>query len=305
MASDAGIPVTVIGGYLGAGKTTLVNHLLRHAGRRIAVVVNDFGDLPIDQDLIVGASGGVLTLAGGCVCCSIGEDFLGGLVGMARRPDIDHLLVEASGVALPGSIARTVALARGLKHEATIIVIDSETFHANTQDKYIGDTVMRQLADADLLVANKAALVSDVARSELRAFLREHAPGAELLFAERADVAPDIILGSREKSPFVCDEPRSEHDTGLIDSVSFEIDGRVDVSALAKALADASLGLARAKGFAQDVNGAWKAIQVVGRRAEIADVSPRKGAGRLVCIAHGQAIDRERISAALRARQSH
>ena len=92
------LPVTVIGGYLGAGKTTLVNRLLRHAGRRIAVAVNDFGALPIDQDLIEGADGDVLTLAGGCVCCSIGDDFLGGLAALAQRTNIDHVLEEADAI---------------------------------------------------------------------------------------------------------------------------------------------------------------------------------------------------------------
>lgn len=79
MAAAPALPVTVIGGYLGAGKTTLVNHLLRHAGgRRLAVLVNDFGALPIDADLIEGADGAVLAIAGGCVCCAYGSDLIEG-----------------------------------------------------------------------------------------------------------------------------------------------------------------------------------------------------------------------------------
>ncbi|MFO1116158.1 MAG: GTP-binding protein [Beijerinckiaceae bacterium] len=292
------LPVTVIGGYLGAGKTTLVNHLLRHAGRRIAVAVNDFGQLAIDQDLIVGAEGNVLTLAGGCVCCSIGDDFLGGVSELARREDIDHILVEASGVALPASIARSGALVRGLAHEATLVVVDCETVRANAADRYMGDTILRQLAEADLVVANKSDLVAPDAREALASWIATQAPLSEILFAERGRIAPDIALGHRDRSPFACDEPQPAHETGAIDSVSLELAGCYDVAALAAALADASLGLVRAKGFARDASGAWKSIQVIGRRFEIADAPPRAGAGRLVCIAHGRKVERERIAGA-------
>jgi hypothetical protein len=90
------IPTLILGGYLGAGKTTLVNHLLRHAnGRRIAVMVNDFGELTIDADLIEGADGKVLALAGGCVCCSFGSDLVGALQDVSRRdPPPDLILIE-------------------------------------------------------------------------------------------------------------------------------------------------------------------------------------------------------------------
>lgn len=300
MTRAAALPVTVIGGYLGAGKTTLVNHLLRHAGRRIAVAVNDFGALPIDQDLILGAEGNVLTLAGGCVCCSIGDDFLGGVAELARRDDIDHILVEASGVALPASIARSVALVRGLVHEATLVVVDCETLRANAADKYVGDTILRQLAEADLVVANKSDLIAPKAREDLARWLAAHAPRAETVFAERGQVAPDLALGHRDRSPFACDAPATDHDTTMIDSLSLNLPGRYDVAALAMALANPSLGLVRAKGFAQDVSGEWKSIQIVGRRHEIADTPAREGAGRIVCIAHGRKVERERSEQILR-----
>lgn len=295
------LPVTVIGGYLGAGKTTLVNHLLRHADRRVAVAVNDFGALPIDRDLILGADGDVLTLAGGCVCCSIGADFLGGLSALASREDLDCVLVEASGVALPESIARTVALVPGLAHEATLVVADCETVRAQADDRYVGDTILRQLGEADLVVANKADLIAAAARESVRAWLTTQAPRAEIVFAERGQVAPEIALGGRDRSPFVCETPLPAHDTSALDSLSLEIESQVDVAALARALSDGSLGLVRAKGFAQDVSGVWKTIQIVGRRYEISDAPPRAGAGRIVCIAHGRKIERERMEAAVAA----
>ena len=92
------LPVVIIGGYLGAGKTTLINHVLRNAGgRRVAVLVNDFGEINIDADLIEGATAGVLSLSGGCLCCSFGDDLVGTLQALAQgdgRPDV--VLIELS-----------------------------------------------------------------------------------------------------------------------------------------------------------------------------------------------------------------
>ena len=101
------LPVTIISGYLGSGKTTLVNHLLRHSdGRRIVVLVNDFGELPIDADLIISADGDTINLANGCACCSMGGDLFNALVDVLdRSPPPQYLLIEASGVADPARIA--------------------------------------------------------------------------------------------------------------------------------------------------------------------------------------------------------
>ena len=106
------LPVTVIGGYLGAGKTTLVNHLLRHAqGLRIAVLVNEFGALPIDADLIETQDENIISIAGGCVCCSYGNDLILAMLDLAKlTPAPQHVLLEASGVAIPGAIASSVGL---------------------------------------------------------------------------------------------------------------------------------------------------------------------------------------------------
>ena len=123
------IPVTLIGGYLGAGKTTLVNHLLRERGeRRIAVLVNDFGELPIDDALIESRDGPLLRLAGGCVCCSFGSDLMAALQQMlALQPAPQHILIETSGVALPAAVARMLGLLPGLQLDALLVLADAET----------------------------------------------------------------------------------------------------------------------------------------------------------------------------------
>ena len=115
-ADTAGaLPTVLIGGWLGAGKTTLVNQLLRQAdGRRLAVLVNDFGELGIDAGLITGASDEVLELAGGCVCCSYGADLVGTLRRVAARdPRPDALLIETSGVADPAGLAWMIVVRSG------------------------------------------------------------------------------------------------------------------------------------------------------------------------------------------------
>ncbi len=286
------LPVTIIGGYLGAGKTTLVNHLLRHPGRRrLGVLVNEFGALPIDADLIEGAEDGLLSITGGCICCSYGDDLLTALMDFAQRGTLDHILIECSGVALPGAIARTLSLPGGLALDAILVLADAETIRERAVDRYIGDTITRQLADADLVLLNKTDLVGDV--DAVRAFLTEAAPRAVVLATCQAAVAADVVLGLT--SGFDPDSEQIGHATDGFDDASFRLRRRVDTRKLGRLLADPDLGLVRAKGFAQDHDGTWRSLQIVGRRAEVS-LAREQGPGRLVCIAHGTEIDRARMA---------
>ncbi|MEJ2174968.1 MAG: CobW family GTP-binding protein [bacterium] len=292
---DLRLPVTVIGGYLGAGKTTLVNHLLRQAdGRRLAVLVNDFGALPIDADLIEGQDGEVLSLAGGCVCCSFGSDLIAALMQLpARRPPPDHVLVEASGVALPGAVAAALSLFAGVVLDAVVVLADAETVRERAADRYMGDTVAQQLQAADLLVLNKIDLVAPQARGALHAWLATMAPGAKVIDAVRARLPRETVLGVELGSGRARAAPALRSGTlrppafadALFERIEMPLAQPVDARALAAALAEPRLGVIRAKGILQDQDGAPTALQLVGARAELGTLASAHAArGRLVCI---------------------
>ena len=157
------IPVTGGGGYLGAGMTTLVNHLLRNAdGRRLAVLVNEFGSIAIDEDLIEAEEDGLISIAGGCICCSFGNDLIGAINDLRTSdPAPEHIVVETSGVALPGAVVASLGLMDGIRPDGTVVLVDAETVLKQVADDYIGDTITRQLADAEIVVINKRDLISD------------------------------------------------------------------------------------------------------------------------------------------------
>lgn len=296
------LPTHVIGGYLGAGKTTLVNHLLRQAGgERIAVLVNDFGSVNIDADLILGQSGEVLALAGGCVCCSFGADLVGTLAGLQQRqPPPQRVLIETSGVGLPAAVARTARLAPGLQLEGTVVVADAVRVRQQVADPYMGDTVRQQLADADLLLLNKADAVAPEALSALRECLATLAPRAACIACVQGQVPPTVVYGrlgdteSEDASferhwqavPWARGAAPAAADAFV--SHTWQLPAGVDLNALVQRLSASHTGLLRAKGWVQDAAGQRWLVQSVGTRTELsaapAQARPTAPCGRLVLI---------------------
>ena len=297
MASVAAI---LIGGYLGAGKTTLVNHLLRHAaGRRIAVLVNDFGEVSIDADLILGAEGGVLSLAGGCVCCSFGSDLVGTLAEVLRRePAPDLVLIETSGVGIPSAVARAAMLVPGLRLEATVVVADAPTVRARAADRYVGDTVRQQLEDADLLLLNQTDRVDVTTLGALQAWWAAEHPRTPLWPTVRARVPVEAVLGLGEMlqgeaasppdaSAFAPQARPFAPAAEVFESGSLWLTGRVDVQALTAEWAARAATLVRAKGIVEDLQGGLVSVQWAGRQAHVepwtAPIDPSK-VGRVAWI---------------------
>ena len=286
--------VSVIGGYLGAGKSTLVNHLLRNAGgRRLAILVNDFGTLPIDADLIEAKSGDLISIAGGCICCAFGSDLMGALMKLSQRdPPPEHVLIETSGVAMPGVVARSAALIASFSIDSVVVLADAETVRARAVDRYMGDTITRQLGEADLVVLNKTDLVANNALRELRAWLASEAPRARVIEAVRAEVPIDVLFGHAQTHP-----PRGvsaalssgaiqpiEDAAARYESASFTPDQPVDVEQLARALARPECGLVRAKGVLRDVDGSLKTLHLVGARFEVTRYAGTGAISGLACI---------------------
>jgi G3E family GTPase len=286
------IPVTLLTGYLGAGKTTVINHLLGLEGTpRFTVLVNDFGSLDIDARLIADRGGDTITLSNGCACCSIGEDLGEALAAQLARPSRpERLIIEASGVAEPARIARTVEAWPDLHLEATVTVADAGTVETRLADKFVGNLVRRQLQAADILLLNKADLCHATARDAMLTGLSAHAPTALRLAITQGAIDPNLLFRplSLAASPDrVAAEPPHFH------TLTLNAAPALDLDALAQIVRNAPPGLHRVKGFVRDSQGRVHLVQAIG--GQPAHIEPYAPAGTapglgLVCIASERAV---------------
>lgn len=289
MTARAATPVTLIGGYLGAGKTTLVNHVLRQATpRRLAVLVNEFGELPIDADLIEAQDGDIISLSGGCVCCSYGNDLVSALMDvLALDPAPEHILLEASGVAIPGAIASSLTLLGEVSLDGIVVLADAETVRQRADDKYMGDTVARQLADADLVFLNKADLVSAARLAATRDWLIGQAPRAVVVETRHAQAPVSAVLRGFEPHPGA-EGAHPGHADDCFQTARLALDGPLDPHELAQQLIDDDPHLLRAKGFVVDLQGRLQTLQIVGKRVAVS-AAPARAQPGLVTIRAGRA----------------
>ncbi len=192
------IPVTVLTGYLGAGKTTLLNRILSEPhGKRYAVIVNEFGEIGIDNELVVGADEEVFEMNNGCICCTVRGDLVRILDGLMRRKGkFDAIIVETTGLADPAPVAQTFFIdenvGRRTKLDAVVTVADAKWLNERLKD---APEAKNQIAFADVILINKTDLVSPEELSEVEARIRGINPYAKVHKAEHAKVPLNAVLG--------------------------------------------------------------------------------------------------------------
>ena len=193
-------PVTILAGFLGAGKTTLLNRILQaDHGLRVAVLVNDFGEINIDSQLITQVEGEQISLANGCICCTIRDDLAASVMQVLDNPDPpEYIVIEASGVSDPAAVAMGLEMSSRLTTrvalDAVVTLIDAE--HIRELDGADRSLAIDQIASADIAIINKTDLVDLPELVKVRAWIHEIGPQARVTEASHADVPLELLLGS-------------------------------------------------------------------------------------------------------------
>lgn len=284
------LPLTILGGYLGAGKTTLINRLLAgEHDKRLTILVNDFGAINIDADLIAEHAGDTISLANGCACCQLQDDVLAQLQSLAAAEEKpDHILIEASGAGEPARLAYLGYGIKGLHLAGVYVVVAADTLAARRKDKFTGRLVQRQIAQADFCLLTKTDLTGDDGATAYRLLTEmTEAPIA----APDDDVLADMLSAAETRLPNEGDTAPL-YATDLFDSFTYTGDAPLDIDAL-KAVLE-TLPLIRAKGH----TGTHR-LQAVGDRYTLIEAETR--APQLVFIAEKGKVDWDAIALRLNA----
>ena len=300
-----GMPVTIITGFLGSGKTTLLNYILQNCqDLKVAVLVNEFGDINIDSQLLVSVDENMMELTNGCICCTINNGLLDAVYSVLERNDrIDYLIVETTGIADPLPIALTflgTELRDLTRLDAILTLVDAETF---TEDHFESDAALNQISYGDIILLNKTDLVSETKVNELEDVIRDVKAGARILRSQYGKVPLPLILDVGFSQPELFtfakesshhhhhDEHHHHHHSDHLDndgfmSVSFQSDRPFSVVKFQKFLEDLNEKIFRAKGIIWFKESNLRHIlQLSGKRIELqTDQWQQKRSNQLVFI---------------------
>jgi cobalamin biosynthesis protein CobW len=288
---DKRIPVLVVSGFLGSGKTTLVSYLLKEAqakGARIAVVSNEFGALGIDQALLGQGGEAYVELEGGCVCCQLSDELVNTLQMLWERVCPDGVIVETSGVALPFDTQLQVwrePVCRWVEDDMAVVVVNAEQLF---EQRDLEGTLEDQVSSADLLLLNKIDLVPEESLGQLEAILRRMAPDTPVVRSIHGQIDPSVLfppdlrgLRARRRTVGAQSTP---HLHESFRALELAVEDGVIPDTLIERLRH--LGMLRGKGFVRTSQG-LRLVQGVGRRIELSEPQvppPAALVGRVVII---------------------
>jgi cobalamin biosynthesis protein CobW len=289
------IPVLVVSGFLGAGKTTLVRHLLQDAQRtgvRMAVVSNEFGALGIDKALLGEGEEAYVELEGGCVCCQLSDTLLDTLQMLWERVRPDRIIVETSGVALPFDTQLNLwrePVCAWVDDDMAVVVVNAEQL---VEGRDLEGTFEDQISSADLLLLNKIDLISQEALGQVEVLLQTLAPDTPTVRAIQGQIDPAVLFppdptGLRSQRRTAHPEPPA-HQHDMFSAQEIRVEAGIEPDVLSERLR--RVGALRAKGFVQTSHG-LRLVQGVGRRIELVEVTlspPPDLLGRVVVITRSE-----------------